>query len=574
MDNQTGGVKRKTDDTTSQGFTPVYDMVKAVGSKLSILTAKSLKGFMLNLSVDAEDSEYLNLRGKRFTEPVTNFILKFVILTPKPNRELGYYNNVFKASETHSSFFEESRLQQYIWKKSITSGRPAICPSVANLSMFDTVNSARLMWFFLRKVNTDPTTAYVFHFLLNSSKINESGIGLLVMPTITQSTTLEHFLELDEGSVFFGKVITDDDKYYAISNVFAQIVRLFIEIGVIHFDLHPRNIMIYLTPDNEIKTLLIDFGRASNIMNGEPDTHLNKLQKEELILKKKKYYNYFLHNAPSNDIKEIEKLKYMQTVIDYIAETEFLINNPKYYRDGRRYQMSWYAKYREYYELTDTSTVLEYARLFVNAFDILAEMAVLDGNRTGIASTTIQAYERNGSFINLDNPDGFNSFIVPFPGPIPMRVPVDEIQISAPRVFLPPPLDESLIPSNVDAEPLLPPVPNEHVPSNVNAEPLRPELPEEAVSSNVNAEPLLPELPDEHVPSNVDAEPLLPHVPSNVDAESLLPPVPSNVDGGNKQSRIRGSRKNKHHKTNKRKKSKTKKNKRNQNKNTKKKRKN
>ena len=236
--------------------------------------------------------------------------------------------------------------------------------------------------------------------------------------------------------------------------------------------------------------------------------------------------------------------------------------------------MSWYAKYREYYDLTDTSTILEYARLFINAFDILAEMAVLDGNTRGITSTTIQAYERNGSFINLDNPDGFNSFIVPFPGPIPMRVPVDEIQISAPRVFLPPPLDESLIPSNVDAEPLLPHVPNEHVPSNVDAEPLLPELPEEAVSSNVNAEPLLPELPEEAVSSNVDAEPLLPPVPSNVDAESLLPPVPSNVDGGNKQSRIRGSRKNKRHKTNKRKKSKTKKNKRNQNKNTKKKRKN
>ena len=40
MDNQTGGVKRKTDDTTSQGFTPVYDMVKADHSNLTILTAK------------------------------------------------------------------------------------------------------------------------------------------------------------------------------------------------------------------------------------------------------------------------------------------------------------------------------------------------------------------------------------------------------------------------------------------------------------------------------------------------------------------------------------------------------
>ena len=245
-------------------------------------------------------------------------------------------------------------------------------------------------------------------------------------------------------------------------------------------------------------------------------------QKEKLILKKEEYYSYFLRNALANNITKKERLEYMQTVIDYIAETELLINNPKYYRDGRTYQMIWYAKYREYYNLTDTSTILKYADLFINAFDILAEMAVLDGNRTGIASTTIQAYERNGSFINFDNPDGFNSFIVTFPGPIPMRVPIDE----------------SLIPANVDAEPLLLPVP-----SNVTAEPLPPHAPEEAASSNVNAESLLPPVPEV--------------------------PVPSNVDGGTKQARRRGSRKNKRHKTNKCKTCKTKKNKRNQNKNTK-----
>ena len=138
MDNQSGGVKRKADDMDSPGFTRIYNMVNAANSKLDVLNTGSLKGFMSNLTVDKEDSEYLNLRGKRFTEPVTNFILKFVILTDIPGRDLGYYNGKHKSSESRESFFNEAKLQQHIWKTSIAAGRPAICPSVANLSMFTT----------------------------------------------------------------------------------------------------------------------------------------------------------------------------------------------------------------------------------------------------------------------------------------------------------------------------------------------------------------------------------------------------------------------------------------------------
>ena len=61
---------------------------------------------------------------------------KFVIVTDIPSRDLKDYNGVHKSSESRESFFNEAKLQQYIWKESITFGRPAICPSVANLSMF------------------------------------------------------------------------------------------------------------------------------------------------------------------------------------------------------------------------------------------------------------------------------------------------------------------------------------------------------------------------------------------------------------------------------------------------------
>ena len=542
MDNQCGGVKRKADDIDSPGFTPVYDMINIDRSKLSVLTVDSLKGFMINLIADSTDSKYLNLGKTQFTAPVTDFILKFVIIkgtndfTPLESYKkvkikstddpthLEPDKYVHKSCETQDSFFEETKLQQDIWKRSIIGGRPALCPSVANLSMFDTINSARLMWFLRKKVNREPiTTTSVFDFLFNNSKINGRGIGILTMPAITQSTTLFEFSNLPTNSNFFGIIITNKVKLYVISNVFAQIVRLFIEIGVIHFDLHPGNVMVYLAPDNKIKTLLIDFGRASDIMSDEPDSIFHKNEDEDsndkyidektkIRANKKYFYNIFLDNPPINATGK-DKHDYIQHVLAYIAKIELDINNPLYYRDGKTYQMQWYEDYKE-----------KYPEVFVYAFNILDTMTRINVDKKGIVLETIEKYEQNGSFINLDNPEGIDAFKVPYPGPIRQVLP------PATRVSLPPP---SIKPES----------------SNVNVESLTPD--------SKNSVKQVDRTKDDF--EQTDQSP-------DVDENSLTP--------YNKRRRTDGGRKNKHHKTNKRKKGKSKRNRRNKNKNTRKKRKN
>ena len=551
MDNQYGGVKRKADEIDSPGFTPVYDMINIDRSKLSVLTVDSLKGFMINLTADSTDSKYLNLGKTQFTAPVTDFILKFVIIkgtndfTPLESYKkvkikstddpthLEPDKYVHKSCETQDSFFEETKLQQYIWKNSITAGRPAICPSVANLSMFDTVNSARLMWFLRKKVNREPiTTTSVFDFLFNNSKINSRGIGILTMPAITQSTTLYEFSNLPNNSNFFGIIITNKVKLYVISNVFAQIVRLFIEIGVIHFDLHPGNVMVYLAPDNKIKTLLIDFGRASDIMSDEPDSIFHKnededsndkyiAEKTKIRANKKYFYNIFLDNPPSNATGK-DKHDYIQHVLAYIAKIELDINNPLYYRDGKTYQMQWYEDYKE-----------KYPEVFVYAFNILDTMTRINVDKKGIVLETIEKYEQNGSFINLDNPEGIDAFKVPYPGPI------RQVPPPATRVSLPPPATRvSLPPPSIKPES-----------SNVNVESLTPD--------SKNSVKQVDRTKDDF--EQTDQSP-------DVDENSLTP--------YNKRRRTDGGRKNKHHKTNKRKQCKSKRNRRNKNKNTRKKRKN
>ena len=427
MDNQSGGVKRvdpknppdhedhedREDSEDSEDlkitiknsvFNRVYNMVNRDNSSMSAFNGNSLKGVMINLTVNETDTGYKNLNTSgKFTVPVTNFILKFVITTDIPNRDLKYYKKVRKLSESQESFFNEAKLQQDIWKRSIIGGRPAICPSVAELIMFDMKQSELLMDFFTdSKANNNENSTTgdnnnVFEFLREKSQISyqDRGIGVLVMPTITRSFTLREFLNLrddrdDNGKIFIRKYETD-----IISNALAQVVRLFIEIGVIHFDLHPGNVLIYWTPDEQLKTLLIDFGKASNIISNVND-YLNEDDKPTIQLEKIKFYNNFLNNASLPNTSN-DKFNYMQSVLDYIAKLE----RSKTSRDGVKYQMMWYSIYRNNMEILAT------------AFDILCEMALVDAGRTGINPETITEYEKDGSLINLDT--HLDEFIVKTP---------------------------------------------------------------------------------------------------------------------------------------------------------------
>jgi hypothetical protein len=582
MDKQYGGVKltgsknppepEYTDNgkitINNPNFKPVYNMVNRVNSNLSVLTVNSLKGFMLNLTVNENDTEYRNLdKNGKFTVPVTNFILKFVILRGTNDfTPLQSYDGIHKSFETRKSFLEEAKLQQYVWSQTIRGGSPAICPSVANFAMFDTIDSANLMWFFLEKVKTDPNTTFMFNYLYNNSKINDRGIGVLTMPAITQSTTLDRFLTLRDNTRFYETEITHEIKSHTISSVFAQIARLFIGIGVIHLDLHPGNVMIYLDPNNKlfdpknkIKTLLIDFGRASNINDKEDDVLGQQDKADAMMLKTKLNADFFKLAEISSPN---EKLKYMKSILDTIARADFSIHQP-HYDDGFSYQMMWYDKYRTYYLQDNDDIRSEYAKLFVNAFDILKYMMTANIERPGISSTTINTYKRKGSLVNFNKP------YVPPPNQSQRPVPVGQLEYRVNKLPQPPP--------------------NEHVSSNVNSgsfpnsvemESITSSMEDESLDNKRSLEEINPSSPDVPVESHdtkrfrAEINPLMPPAPpKSQDDNSSLPRKSISARSSPRRSlRNFGGSKNKLHKTNKRKKGKSKRNRRNKNKNTRKKR--
>lgn len=396
MRNQKGGLKLK--DPTKQGFKAIYDMINSPSGVLKLLTFSSLKGFIITLDVSPDDSEYLKLTGSKFTEPETSFLLKFAVITPRNNENLGVYKTIDKASESQDSFFEEAKLQQKIWKKSIQGGRPAICPPVANFSLFDNINSKNILQYLINlpvsKANADVKDIFNFLFkIINYPGNADCGIGVIVMPKVENSDTFGKFRDTAVGQDFKGITLTDTVKNEGYSCVSAQVVRLFVDIGVIHFDLHSGNALMY-NEGGQIKCLLIDFGRVSDITNGKDDEYLTALEKNNLIVQKNAFYDaIFLPQTRAANVAIASTTPSRNTqlildVMNLLKAKDHEKNQMMFsYSDPDTYQMNWYENY--------PTTAAE------RAFNILFSSISSEGRMLG---TTIKSYEKIGSLVNFEQP--------------------------------------------------------------------------------------------------------------------------------------------------------------------------
>ena len=413
MPKQYGGLKKKYPE--KRGFKPVFDMINSPSAVITLLTYKSLKGFMICLDVSEEDSEYLTLSGSKFIKPVTSFILKFAVIAQENDTSLPVYKDAKKSSESKNSFFDEAKLQQHIWIKSILGGRPQICPSVANFSLFDNDNS-KLLIDFLKNKHIDGRSTEVFNYLLACLNITpvgkpKYGIGILVMPNIENSMQFGEFLDLNvlpNPSDFNGKMVGVQDKLDACSNVIAQIIRLFL-IGVIHFDLHSGNALIYLSRDQEIKSFIIDFGRVSNIMDVVEDDYLTHDEKDEL---KNEIEGTATSDGKFNELGSITssadadiKYDFMTTILDKIVALDKEKNQAIFtFDDPDSYQMDWYEE--------NVKSDPHMRDIIIKAFDILKRDFTSEGTR--ILPDTIKSYIRKGFLPNLDL--GVDQFINTFSG--------------------------------------------------------------------------------------------------------------------------------------------------------------
>jgi hypothetical protein len=378
---------------------------------------------MITLNVPEAHSEYSGINGIRFTKVVSSFILKLAVITPVGDEELeDYYKGsekIEKSSESKESYFEEAKLQQTIWKRSIAGGRPELCPSVANFSLFDNTDSTDFLIFLRSKVTT-PELGVAIDYLLRQIVNPDWSIGVIVMPTIRDSVQFWDFVQ-DHKPLYDKKTLrnrtilkVNEKNMEAVTDAYAyvtaQIVSLFIDIGVVHFDLHMGNSLIY--ESDGIKSVIIDFGRASDItiqredeyfpmvlgVTGEPEVP----GKTTLFREKNDYYKEFFTLAEAGSEKD--KRDFIIRVLDTVADIGFKKNRAhRAYSKSNAYQMDWYEDYDKF----------EKAPL--KAFEILKELIDPSNGKKGMPATTLYDFEKKGNLVNFKKP--LDEFIVKFPPP-------------------------------------------------------------------------------------------------------------------------------------------------------------
>lgn len=286
MNNLHGGAKKK--NPSKIGFAPIRDMLNSAET-LKLLSDDSLYGFIFELTVDTGYSEYTTI----YDDPITSFILKIVVTSENKQHILPEYKSKNKQSESVSNLVNESRVQQDIWLQSVQYGDPEICPDVLDVFFFDYQNSKHLIRLF-ETLTLDFHITSMLRYLKNDIFNNPKdpygyGIGLIVMPKVTNSITVDSY----SHSPQYPEKLTE-----LFSNIIAQIIRLFIVNGIIHLDLHTDNILIN---PSTLYCEIIDFGLI-------------------LQLQPKQYHSYrSQYNELNNDA---QKSKFMKDTLNHISVVE------------------------------------------------------------------------------------------------------------------------------------------------------------------------------------------------------------------------------------------------------------
>jgi len=428
-----GGVKRREhrDGKPKEGIVSIRDMLNARGSTIEMLTCGSLKGFMFVLNVQDAHSEFLTFNSSfRFTVPVTSFIVKLAV-TSQAEEGIDDYvplgetesEGIGKATETESSFFEEAKLQQHIWKSSVVGGREPICPPVANLSFFDNQNGINFLKFLNYKVREE-ASVHTLRFLMrvcseSASSGKNYGIGMIVMPKILQSDTFSSFANLAHGQHFQGIEVTQNLVERVYGSVVSKIVRLFIEVGVVHFDLHQKNALIYRRgASHHLHAVLIDFGRASSTTSGTDDEYLNSAEKSSITGEKhygvaatrtgskvavsqslstsSLYEEALQYCASHSSTTSDQKYQFIHKIMKKIQELDYIKNQAMFRGSDYlpdRYQSNWLEALLPISQnvtrlrLADASTLLK--KVSVYAFDNMCDEIITDPSKPKVTADTL-----------------------------------------------------------------------------------------------------------------------------------------------------------------------------------------
>lgn len=375
----------------------IRNMLNSKGSTIEMLTCGSAKGFMFEMTVAPAHSEFSNPGGER----ITSFIVKLAVTSRKNDEELDDYvpvndgTPVGKSTETAESYFQEAKIQQDVWMTTVAGNRLPISPPIVSFSLFDNQNGKNFLTFLNYKVKK-PKSVHTIKYLREVLQNPDYGLGMIIMSKVLHSDTFESFLDLlrDSQTSFQDVPVTEDLVYNVYAKLISKIVRLYIEVGVIHFDLHLKNALIYRQVDNSLDACVIDYGRASDVNDNTTNDYLGPAEKRPLREISKALHIDVLKlchptkHAPPPTSEA--KIKFISDVIDPLrrlehAKSQQLYGNPDSYPYGR-YQFDWMEEITPMLAQMTTRRTAQaktalFHRIAVMAFDNLCREITVDIDR-------------------------------------------------------------------------------------------------------------------------------------------------------------------------------------------------
>lgn len=374
----------------------IRNMLNSPRSTIEMLTCSSAKGFMFEMTVDPGHSEFSNPGGER----ITSFIVKLAVTSQQNDEELDDYvpvnrggTPVTKLTESAENYFQEAKIQQDVWMSTVVGNRLPVSPPIVSFSLFNNENGKNFLTFLNYKVKK-PKSVHTIKYLRRVLQNPDYGLGMIIMSKVLHSDTFENFLDLPRNSrtSFQGVPVTEQVVSEVYAKLVSNIVRLYIEVGVIHFDLHLKNALVYLNGRNSLNVYIIDYGRASDVKDATTNEYLGPAEKRPLHAKSEALRAILLdlcHPGKRAPPTTEQKVEFISDVIDPLRTIEHAKSQQLYggetYQYGR-YQFDWMEEITPM--LTQMITRLMgqakdvlFNRIAVMAFDNLCSEITVDAGR-------------------------------------------------------------------------------------------------------------------------------------------------------------------------------------------------
>ena len=409
----------------NNSFDLVRTMLFSPNAKTKLISFNSLYGFIFRLSVDLSHAQFLDVRNSKFQTPVTEYIIKLSVIADEEDDDLGFFLNHKKTAMTAREFMDEAIFQQSVWLRGIQGGREALSPSVANASILNMKDSETFMYelenntmdsidYNDEEADTEKEEAEAFFlfmiglFTQTQQTSKPMKLGVLTMALKPNARSMES--ELNRIKLLKLPAIEMTERYaMALSNI----LRLVLQMKIMHLDLHENNILFYehvTTTTTTTKCILIDFGRASFLSNGKADEYLTVKQKQHALSIVEKMFDKSLsynlaHTASSSSSSSSSsfstkqsqlRFHFVETVLRYIVNLHIQMNKELFEVNENQHQLLWISQIPD----KQTCFLLSY-QMYLQQIQTI---------NTGLSETTLKNYIREGRIENLDTNRDLRSF--------------------------------------------------------------------------------------------------------------------------------------------------------------------